>query len=128
MKNYSLGDFLKDINTEKKNICREDEQSLKEFPPYLVRRNLSNFLDCIFYVHELNKNHNMDSLMQYDYLIHGIRKRKRFAKTVKPEKENDVELIKRYYLLNHEKANDAYSLMSENDLQHIRDQFKSGGN
>lgn len=126
-KQYNLGDFLKDINKGKENIVRMDPQAEKDFTPYLVNRNLANFIDCIFYVQELNVRPNMDKKLQYDYLINAISKRSRFAKTPKPQKEVDVELIQRHYKYDMQKALDAYELLSENDLETIRQHFEKGG-
>lgn len=126
-KSYSMIDFLKDINTEKKNLLRLDPLAEKDFSPYLINRNLANFIDCIFYVSELNIRPNMDKKMQYDYLINGLKSRKRFAKTPKPQKEEDVELVQRYYNYDMKKALEAYELLSDNDLEIIRQYFVTGG-
>lgn len=126
-KQYGLGDFLKDINTGKQNLLRQDPEARKDFPPFLINRNLANFVDTILYVEELNMRPYMDKDLQYDYLIHSINKRKRFAKTPKPQKEEDIELLKRYFMVNNEKADQYYALISEDDMQEIRKQFVTGG-
>lgn len=126
-KQFSIGDYLKDINFEKKNILRQDEQAIKDFQPFLIRRNLSNFLDAILFVQELNKRPSMEKQLQYDYLLNSLRARKRFAKTHRQEKEEEIEYVKSFYGYNDERAYEALELLSKDDVDIIKTYFIKGG-
>ena len=89
-------DYVNAINYSKKDIMvtREDE---KAYASFMVNRSLSYFSDTVAIANEMNKNHHLDSRLQFSFLINIIRKRKRFSKWVKPEIENDLESVKTYY-------------------------------
>ena len=39
------------------------------YSSFIVNRGLSFFMDTIFQVNEMNRNHHLDSRLQFDYLI-----------------------------------------------------------
>ena len=70
----------------------------------------------LFYKKVKNKN-----------LINIICKRKRFSKWNKPEKESDIEAIKEYYGYSNEKARQALSLLSPDQITIIKKKVTKGG-
>lgn len=124
---YQLGDFLKDLNKEKENLLRVDPFSKKDYAPFLVNRNLSNFIDCILFVQEVNKRPKMDKQFHYDYIINSIRPKQRFAKTNKINREDDFYALKEYYGMNNEKTKEILKLLSEEDMNEIKQQLEKGG-
>ena len=84
-------------------------------------------MDTIFQTNEMNRNPHLDSRLQFDYLINNIRKKRRYSKWLKPEKLKNVELVKEYYGFSYEKAKDALSILSEDQLAYIRDKLNQGG-
>ena len=84
-----LKDFLNSINDNKKNLMDEDENCEKLYPPYIVNRCLSYFMDTILLTNEMNACSHIDNKMQYDYYINSVRKRKRFSKWIKAETSDD---------------------------------------
>ena len=78
-------DYLKSINTTKKNIM-VDDLTEKEYNAFIINRGLSFFPDTVLYANEMNLNHHLDSRLQYDFLINIIKKKKRFTKWVKADK------------------------------------------
>lgn len=123
-------DYINDINTGKKNIVRNSEdpvRSEKEYNAFLTNRSLSYFLDTVLYANEMNINHHLDSKLQYEYYINIIRPKKRFAKWVKSVSEDDLELIKSYYGLNTEKARQALSILSKDQIDLIKNKQEKGG-
>ena len=68
-----------------------------------------------------------DPLYRTQYLINIIRKRKRFSKWVKPELEHDLESVKEYYGYSNEKARQALSILSKEDLEQIKSKVDKGG-
>ena len=119
-------EFIKAINETKEDVM-VDDVSEKKYSPFIVNRGLSFFMDTIFQVNELNRNHHLDSRLQFDYLLNSVRKKKRYSKWLKPEKLQDLDVVKEYYGFSNEKANDALSTLSEDQLAFIKDKLNQGG-
>jgi hypothetical protein len=76
----------------------------------------------------MNRRHFLDKKLQNDFLLNTIRSKKRpFAKWVKSEKSEDVDLIKLAYGLSDSKAIEALRLISEKDIKLLREKFDIGG-
>ena len=119
-------EFIKAINETKEDVM-VDDVSEKKYSPFIVNRGLSFFMDTIFQVNELNHNHHLDSRLQFDYLLNSVRKKKRYSKWLKPEKLQDLDVVKEYYGFSNEKAKDALSTLSEDQLAFIKDKLNQGG-
>ena len=119
-------EFIKAINETKEDVM-VDDVSEKKYSPFIVNRGLSFFMDTIFQVNELNRNHHLDSRLQFDYLLNSVRKKRRYSKWLKPEKLQDLDVVKEYYGFSNEKAKDALSTLSEDQLAFIKDKLNQGG-
>ena len=119
-------EFIKAINETKEDVI-VDDVSEKKYSPFIVNRGLSFFMDTIFQVNELNRNHHLDSRLQFDYLLNSVRKKKRYSKWLKPEKLQDLDVVKEYYGFGNEKAKDALRILSEDQLAFIKDKLNQGG-
>ena len=104
-----------------------DDVSEKKYSPFIVNRGLSFFMDTIFQVNELNRNHHLDSRLQFDYLLNSVRKKKRYSKWLKPEKLSDMDIVKEYYGFGNQKAKDALSILTKEQLDYIKDKLNQGG-
>ena len=119
-------EYIKAINESKEDIMI-DSISEKKYSPFIVNRGLSFFMDTIFQINEMNRNYHLDSRLQFDYLLNSIRKKKRYSKWLKPEKLDNLEIIKEYYGFGNEKAKDALKIISEEQLGYIRTKLNQGG-
>ena len=120
-------DFVNDILKDKKNLI-VDEQTEKEYQPFLINRSLSYHMDCIAYANEMNRRHHLDKKMQGDFLINTIRSRKRpFAKWIKPVKNDDLECIKTYYGFSEARAREVLNLLSDEQIKLIKQKTDIGG-
>ena len=119
-------DFLKSINTTKKNIMVDDIIE-KEYNAFIINRGLSFFPDTILYANEMNLNHHLDSRLQYDFLINIIKKRKRFTKWVKPQEIANLEIVKEYYGYSDEKAKSVLSLLNNEQIEELNKRIYKGG-
>ena len=117
-------DVLNSINYTKENLF-EDPQSFKEYSPFMVNRGLSYFPDTILYANEMNKV-NVDNKLQYHYLLNSIRPAKRFAKWVKRENIEDVAAVKQFYGYSTEKATQALTILSSDNLHYIKQKLQRG--
>ncbi len=119
-------EFLNDINYGKKYIMVDDLVE-KDYNAFMVNRGLSYFNDTVLMANEMNVNHHLDSRLQFDFLINIIRKRKRFSKWLKPQIENDVEVVKEYYGYSNEKARQILPLLSSEQINVLRKKVSKGG-
>ena len=120
-------EFIKSISQTKDNFIKEFPSVEKDYKPFLVNRGLSFFQDTILQVNEMNKNHFIDNKLQFDYLLNSIRTRKRWSKWLKPDKIDNLEMVKEYYGFGNEKAKDALEVLSDADIEFIKTKFEKGG-
>jgi len=119
-------DFIKAIN-DSKDVMKNDPFAEKDYIPFLVNRGLSFFQDTVIQVNEMNRNHFLDNKLQFDYLINNIRPRKRWSKWLKPEKIDNLELVKLYFGFGNEKAKDALEVLTNEDIEEIKSKLAKGG-
>jgi len=119
-------DYLKSINSTKKNIMVDDVTE-KEYSPFIINRGLSFFPDTILYANEMNLKHHLDHKLQYDFLINIIKKKKRFSKWVKPQEIADIEVIKEYYGYSDEKAKSVIQLLNDDKIEELKKRIYKGG-
>jgi len=123
-------DYINAISHTKKDLIRDSEDPVraeKDYNSYLINKGLSYFIDTILFANEMNSHHHLDAKLQNDYLINNIRPKKRFAKWVKKLSEDDLELVKLYYGYNDEKARQALSILSDDQLALIKKKQEKGG-
>ena len=119
-------DYLNSINLTKKDIMIDDDCE-KSYNSFMVNRGLSYFQDTIIIANEMNRQHQLDSKLQYQFLINMIRKRKRFSKWAKAQKESDIDAVKEYYGYSNEKARQALTLLSPYQITIIKNKVSKGG-
>ena len=121
-----LKDWLNSINFTKENLA-EDPQEIKSYPPYIINRCLSGHLDCILFVNEMNKNHQLSKDMQYSFYLNTLRKKKRFSPWLRKDKVTDLESIKQYYGYSNEKASQALKILTKEQINFIKQRLDIGG-
>jgi len=117
---------LNSINHQKNDLF-EEGASAKEYPAYIVNRCLSGDLDAIMFANEMNLNPNLDSDLQYYFLLNTLRKRKRFNPWLKKEKLEDLDVVKSYYGYSNEKAREVLSILNSEQIAFIRSRLDRGG-
>ena len=120
-------DYVNAILQNKKQMI-VDDLTEKDYIPFLVNRSLSYHSDCIMYANEMNRRHFLDKKLQNDFLINTVRSRKRpFAKWVKSEKSEDIACVKLAYGLSDSKAIEALRLLSDEQIQLLKEKTDTGG-
>ena len=120
-------DYVNSILQNKKPLI-VDELTEKDYQPFLVNRSLSYHKDCIMYANEMNRRHFLDKKLQFDFLLNTVRSQKRpFAKWAKTEKNDDLECIKQVYGFSDTKAREALRLLSNEQIQQLKEQTDIGG-
>ena len=94
-----LSEYLNAINHSKDDLL-VDEHAEKKYVPFVVNRCLSYFPDTIMQANEMNMLPNAEKKMQFDYLRHSVRKRKRFSKWLKNENDPRLDSVKRQVAAN----------------------------
>jgi hypothetical protein len=118
-----LKDWLNSINFSKENL----KDNINEYPPYIVNRCLSGHLDCIMFANEMNQYHFLDKDMQYEFYLNILRKRKRFSPWIRKDKVTDLDCIKQYYGYSNEKASQALKILSNEQIEFIKQRLDTGG-
>ena len=119
-------EYLNAINNTKKDIMVDDIAE-KGYNSFMVNRGLSYFNDTVLMANEMNVNHTIDNRLQFDFLINIVRKKKRFSKWMKPETVSDVEVVKEYYGYSNEKARQALSLLTPENIDELKKKVYKGG-
>jgi hypothetical protein len=120
-------DYVNEILYGKKDLM-VDEQSEKDYVPFLTNRSLSYHYDCILYANEMNRRSHIDKKCQYHFFINTIRSKKRpFMKWEKSEKNEDMECIKKIYGFSDSKAVEALRLLNDEQIQKLKEQTSIGG-
>ena len=122
-----LKDWLNSINFTKKNLMEEDPSLKKDYAPYIINRCLSGNLDCIMFVNEMNKYSFLDKDMQYSFYLNTLRKKKRFSPWLRMDKVTDLQCVKQYYGYSNEKASQALKILSQQQLDYIKQRLETGG-
>jgi len=122
-----LKDWLNSINQTKENLIDADESLEKEYPPFIINKCLSGFIDTVLIANEMNIHSDLSKKMQYDFFINIVRPKKRFSPWMRKEKIDSLELVKKYYHYNDEKARSALKLLSEEQLEFIKQRMNTGG-
>lgn len=105
-----------------------DEVTEAEYVPFMVNRALSYHKDCVLYANEMNRRHQIDKKLQNDFLLNTIRAKKRpFNKWIKPEKSEDIACIKSFYGFSDAKARDALRLLTDKQIQELKEKTDKGG-
>ena len=122
-------DFVNSINFTKKNLMRgsdNDELSEKSYAPFLTNKSLSYFTDTLLYANEMNRMHFLDNKLQYEFFLNSIRKKKRFAKWAKADKNDDLVMVSEYYQISLSKAKEAIKILTPEQLSTIRNKMEQG--
>lgn len=119
-------DFIPDITQHKKNLLRLHPEAVKDLSPFIINTAMSMHIDTVLYANEMNTRHWASPQMLYDYYIHTIRPAKRYGWAKKSKTEN-LDLIMEYYGYSEKKALDALSLLTESDIERIKNKMNKGG-
>lgn len=121
-----LFDIVNDISFKKQQLIN-DEVTEKAYQPFLINRAFSYYPDTILYAQEMNRNPQLDSRLQYDYLYSSIRKRNRFAKWEKKLENDNISIIQEYYGYSYHRALEAEKILTSDQISAIKQRLEKGG-
>ena len=123
-----LGDYLKSINISKEPLMDSEDHFIeKDYVPFVVNRCLSFFPDTILQTNEMNIRCQSDKKMQFDFLRGAIRKSNRYSPWIKETLPDDIDVIKEYFNFNNRKSKEALDILSEEQIQQIKNKLSKGG-
>lgn len=120
-----LSEFFNSINKTKKNVIQDDRDE-KSYVPYVMNKSFSYHKDAIFHVNLMNEKACLDRKLQYDYYLMALPKANRYGKWHKPD-ISPIEPIMEYYGYSRAKAEEVARMLSESQIQTIRDHLNPGG-
>jgi len=111
--------------TKKRSITQNNK---KDYVPIVVNKALSFHQDCVFHANQMNMFPGLDNKMQYDYLFGTIRGYRRGYKPwMKATTSDDIDVIKEFYKYSNEKAKEALSILSDEQVSIIKKKLDKGG-
>ena len=122
-----LKDWLNSINLNKTDLIEEDASLEKEYPPFIINKCMSGHLDTVLYANEMNIAHSLPKKLQYDFYLNSVRKRKRFSPWIKKDKVQNLDIVKQYYGYSNEKASQALKILSNEQIDFIKQRLDTGG-
>ena len=79
------------------------------------------------FANEMNKYHFLSKDMQYNFYINILRKRKRFSPWIRKDKVTNLDCVKQYYGYSNEKASQVLKILSNEQIDFIKQRLDTGG-
>lgn len=99
-----------------------------KYEPFRTNKSFSNYAETAEHAQFCNMNYGLDAKLQYDYLFHQIRKRKRFFKArPKATKDEMFALVQGYYKYSNKKTYEALAVLTDEQLAIIKRKMDKGG-
>ena len=130
MKDLTPFDFMNAASFSKEDLIRNSdipENTEKMYTPYVVNRGFTNFEDTILHANEMNMRHGLFDAAQFDYYKAVLRKRKRFSKWPKADKDINLDAIQKVYECNRTVAKQYLKVLNKEQLETIHDKINEGG-
>ena len=99
----------------------------KDYKPFVINRMVAGYADLLFYADEMNIRPNIakeDQLTIYNLLIP---KKKRRALWSNSRKNEDREIVMKYYNITEEKAAPYMRILSREQVQELKKRLNPGG-
>lgn len=123
-------DFMNAASFSKADIIRDSDipdVTEKQYNAFIVNRGFTNFEDTILHANEMNQRHELFPAAQFDYYRAVLRKRKRFSKWPKADKDINLDAIQEVYQCNRTVAKQYLKVLNEEQLQSVHDKLVTGG-
>ena len=112
----------------KKEYVGDCIRERKDYKPFFINRSLSYQPDLIHYANMMNETPMLEKKAHYDFLHQTVEKRKRpFRPWIKAKKLDDLAIVKEYYKYSNKRALESLSILSESDIQYMKEKLNKGG-
>lgn len=129
-----LFDLISDLSYNKTDLLHDKRSGmvktnvLRVYVPYMVNRAFSLDLSSILDAQLMNESYFINSDIQHDFYLHGLRKAKRFNKWPKTVVEDEIKMICEEYQVNIKHAREiARTLTKEQKNIILTKQENKGG-
>ena len=119
-------DIIASINNKSGNVFSNNPDEIESYVPMIVNKNFFYDDASILYANEANKCWHMPKQMQYDFYYHALDKKKRFNKWIKPEKDENFDVIKAYFNFSDTKTKEALRILKQHDIENIKQEMYTG--
>ena len=127
---YNPFDFMNAVSFTKADIIKDNDNPElieKQYNAYIVNRGFTNFEDTILHANEMNQRHELFQAAQFDYYRAVLRKRKRFSKWPKADKDINLDAIQEVYQCNRTVAKQYLKVLNEEQLKDVHARLVTGG-
>jgi len=120
-----LFDLLNSINT--KSVEYDQKEIDLNYVPFIINKGLSQYYDTIFLANEMNMYAKSPKWYQYMFYYHGVDKKKRYGKWAKKSDISNIDIVKEYFGYSDVKAIEALKVLSDSDIELIKERLFKGG-
>ena len=127
---YNPFDFMNAVSFTKADIIKDNDNPElieKQYNAYIVNRGFTNLEDTILHANEMNQRHELFPAAQFDYYRAVLRKRKRFSKWPKADKDINLDAIQEVYQCNRTVAKQYLKVLNEEQLKDVHARLVTGG-
>ena len=127
---YNPFDFMNAVSFTKADIIKDNDNPElieKQYNAYIVNRGFTNFEDTILHANEMNQRHELFPAAQFDYYRAVLRKRKRFSKWPKADKDINLDATQEVYQCNRTVAKQYLKVLNEEQLKDVHARLVTGG-
>ena len=127
---YKPFDFMNAVSFTKADIIKDNDNPElieKQYNAYIVNRGFTNFEDTILHANEMNQRHELFPAAQFDYYRAVLRKRKRFSKWPKADKDINLDAIQEVYQCNRTVAKQYLKVLNKEQLKDVHARLVTGG-
>lgn len=119
-------DFMAAVSHTKKDIIGQDPDIAKDYVGYIVNKGFGFFPDTVLHANEMNLLPDIPGAAQYYYYMGSLRKRKRYSKWHKLDKDDDLRLVQEVYGVRVEVAKQYMKILTEENLADLRQSRETG--
>lgn len=125
-----MADLFKEIIPsilQTKQNCMLTEQDEKQYPHFMVNRALSYHIDTVLMANAVNMLPHADNRLKYDFLLNIVKPYRRpFQKWEKRVEPIDLAVVKEYYGYSDAKALEVLSILSDEQINHLKEKLYKG--
>lgn len=118
-------DILNDLSFGKQMILTEENE--KSYVPFIINDIYSRFPDGIMLAEEMNCRPNVPKRAHYLFMMHSLRKKKRFAKMPKPVRHEHFDTVREYYKYSISKTEEVFNVLTPEQIDEIVKLCDKGG-
>lgn len=121
-------DFVNSVTQNKKDLF-EDPLAAKDYDAYIINKSLSYFPDTVMHANEMNRHYSIPKAWQFYFFLNSIPKKKRFSgKWAKKDADTEsLALVKEYFGYSSERASEALSILTDDQMTMIKEKLFKGG-